>query len=369
MKLDDMLRLTLEVTPLPVGIRALTDDDIVHVYDNPASAALSGYSSTEDLVGRTYRELGVSADHLRLVLASLRQAQETGKPVRQEIAYETRQGPRQLIKRYAPVPGHRDEAGRPLFICVAEDVTELRSLQAGIQRLDRLSTLGTLTAALGHELASPLTAVTVNIAMCRSLTEHGEVTDPQGKLDAMLADAQEACEHLTTVLVTMREFGRGGSGERAPIPVREALETALRLGGATLRDGVKVAIEGGPDVIVVGGKVAVAQVLLNLLMNGARAAREKHREGGAQLTVGWSTRGRDVVIDVSDNGGGLSAEVAKRIFEPFVTTHSESGGTGLGLFVARRFAEGAGGSLVLLDAPSGGVTGRLTLPRAGAPVP
>ncbi len=344
---------------MALGLRALTNDgDIVHVYDNPAAAELLGRSQAE-LAGRRGSELGIDAAVLHELVERMDHALATDEPCRIELTYQSPSGPRQLIKRLAAVPGAHDDAGRQLFLAVAEDVTELRALQAGVQRADRLSALGTMTAAVGHEVAGPLMALSTNLFLARQLVDRGEVSDPAQKLTEPLADAQEAADHLMEVLTTLRDFGRGTS-EGATVRIGDAIRRALTLAGADIRHVTRLV--GEVNAVVAAGIVPVTQILLNLLTNGARAAVQHHPDGGAAVRIAVRVDRARATLDITDNGAGIPDELRARLFQPFVTGAAARGGTGLGLYVARRLTEAAGGSLSLEPASPQGTTARLTLP-------
>ncbi|HVK76851.1 MAG TPA: ATP-binding protein [Kofleriaceae bacterium] len=362
MNLDRILRTCFEVTPMALGIRSLDGDDIVHVYDNPASAELFGLTPA-DLADKRATELGVDCALLPAVIEKMQTALRTGSMTRVEFEYETPAGHRHFVKRLAAIPGQVDDAGRELFLAVVEDVTELRALQAGLQRADRLSTLGTLTAAVGHEVASPLVVVSANITTAQQLVRRGEIADPLGKLSPRLAEAHEACAHLTRVLTTLREFGRGTDRDRT-VRLGEAIQRATTLAGAAVRHAVALTVATEPDPVVQGGIVSITQIVLNLLTNAARAATQHHPDGGARVEIRTGVDGRDAFVEVVDNGAGVPPSVRDHLFEPFVTGHADSGGTGLGLYVARRMAEAIGGRLSLTSTATG-TTGRLDLQVAG----
>jgi signal transduction histidine kinase len=358
-KIDDALRVTFELVPMALGVRALAGDDVVHIFDNAAAAAQIGRTPDETM-GRTARALGVNPELLHDCIERMRVAESTGEPVHAEIAYECPKGVRTVVQRIAPVAGSRDEQGRLLFIAVVEDVTELRHLQASVEHSERLATVGTLTASLGHELASPLTVISTTLSLAR---RHLRSEGKQNKTERYLLDAEEASEHLTQVLVTLREFGAAGVLDvEAEVRLTAIVEAAVRLGGAKLRSGVALHKDLQVDPEMPGGKVKLTQVILNLMLNGARAARFANPEGGAALFIrSRSTRTR-TILEVEDNGTGISDDLLGKAFDPFVTTHAGSGGTGLGLFVSRRIVRSLGGEFSLEPAPGGGTVAVISIP-------
>ena len=146
---------------------------------------------------------------------------------------------------------------------------------------------------------------------------------------------------LTTPEEIVREVERTISRERmAPI--------ALRFEDA-----------GVSTVAVVVPKETLSQMLSNLIKNASEAQDERAIEAPIDLTVG--VRG-NLVFHVLDRGPGLPRSVAQRLGQPFITTKGQTGGLGLGVYLARRFAERLGGTLRYASREGGGVDAELTLP-------
>jgi signal transduction histidine kinase len=361
MDLNDVLGKGFDVTPLPLSLRAIDGEDIVHVYDNPAAAELMRRSRAE-LEGRRATELGIEAQTLPLVLSKMRLALERRTTVRAELTYALPSGRRTFRKSFTPMHGVTDDDGRTLFVCLIEDITELHELRAGVERADRLSTLGTLTAALGHEVATPLLVVSTNLTLAQEIVDRMPAGQIDPRLCTHLADAVQACDHLTHVLTVLRDYGKGRQQD-AKVRCSEAVHRATRLAMATLRHQVDVVVTMEADPVVVGGVVQLTQIILNLVMNGARAALGRHGEHGARVEIRTRIDGSSAVIEVIDNGPGIPDDVREHLFEPFVSAHGDTGGTGLGLFVARGLAESCGARLSI-SSTSEGTTGRIVLQLA-----
>jgi CheY-like chemotaxis protein/anti-sigma regulatory factor (Ser/Thr protein kinase) len=134
--------------------------------------------------------------------------------------------------------------------------------------------------------------------------------------------------------------------------VRKELETRARL-AVSLQDGLQV----------LGSEARVAQVITNLMMNALHALPAE-REPTQEVTVSARRDGKQIVIEVADNGPGVPCADRERIFEPFVTTKPIGLGTGLGLFVCRNIVRALGGEVSVQDRPGGGALFRVTLPAA-----
>lgn len=194
--------------------------------------------------------------------------------------------------------------------------------------LGRLAELGMLSAELVHELRQPVFAIKATAQLMASRSREA----PSEQLNTLL----EQVVALETLLARYATTGRRPSG--APIPVQ--LSAAVEAGVSLLRSramqrGVSLEATLGPDEFpVLADPVAIQQVTCNLVQNALDAARSRVEVRAA--------RG---LLEVSDDGPGISDEVRGRLFEPFLTTKAPGKGTGLGLAVTRHLVESIGGSI------------------------
>src|SRR5690606_27992627 len=129
---------------------------------------------------------------------------------------------------------------------------------------------------------------------------------------------------------------------------------------------VRLTLDLLPTRPVLGNSARLAQVVLNLVVNATQALSD-HNEG--KIMIRTFEDDDHAVVEVSDNGPGVQADVRDRIFEPFISTKDVGAGTGLGLFVSRNIARNLGGDLIVYEHPGGGATFRVTLPCYKGPLP
>jgi two-component system sensor histidine kinase RegB len=212
-------------------------------------------------------------------------------------------------------------------------------------RTDRLRSVGTLAAGAAHELNTPLS--TLSLRLRRVARRH---TDPDTVKDVdAMRDQLERCSSIVERLLVGAGDPSASQFERAPLVelVRESVKLWSK--GATL--AVEV-VDESESLEVELPVVAFQQALINLLEN----AREAQEAVGSfsPLTIRVLRSGTDGVIELADAGCGLPPD-ADQVGEPFFTT--KASGTGLGVFVARAVADGAGGGLQYLPRiPTGTVT-------------
>ena len=238
-----------------------------------------------------------------------------------------------------------DEPGQILLII---DVTETRRLQESLNHHRRLSAKTELAAALAHQIRTPLAAAmlhTSNLA-----TRLGQSAPAAGR-------ALESMRELERLVEDMLTYARGGQLDVDEFPLPSLLER-LRAHVVANTPGSAFRLElddDGADVTLVGNADALLSILLNLV-NNARTATN----GCGRVTVRSALHDDRVAITIEDDGPGIPAHEAERVFEPFHTT--TAGGTGLGLAVARSIARAHHGELTLDPDHTGGARFVLKLP-------
>jgi signal transduction histidine kinase len=235
-------------------------------------------------------------------------------------------------------------------------------MRAQVVAAERLASIGTLAAGVAHEVSSPLAFVLTNLAFVEGTLREagGAEMDP---IREALGDALEGTRRVQRIAADLTGFSRTGDLQPEPVDLPSVVAGALTLAAGELRRRARTLVDvaGAPSPLAQDGKLR--QVLLNLLVNAAHAipegAPERH-----EVSVTARAEGDRVVLEVSDTGPGVPAELRARVFEPFFTTKPVGKGTGLGLWVCRRAVEAMGGEIAVGDRPGGGATFRVSLPAA-----
>lgn len=250
---------------------------------------------------------------------------------------------------------------------IARDITErkaaearFRELQAEMAHVSRLSSMGQLSSAIAHELNQPLTATANYINTAKKLLELAKLPQSE-KIEQFLGRAGEQIQRAGQIIRRLREFIEKRKVTRAPEDINTVVQDAVALALVASSDAnVKLQTDfaGDPPRISVD-RVQIQQVLVNLIRNAIEAL-----QGSSAKTISVSTAVKDSYVEVSvaDTGPGIPAEIAQRLFEPFVSTKST--GMGIGLMICRSIVEAHGGSLSMAPRPGGGSIFRFQLPIA-----
>ncbi len=220
-------------------------------------------------------------------------------------------------------------------------------------QVSRLNALGELAAGLAHELNQPLTAVLASTqATVRLLADDPpDVAQAQAAMDKTVVQARRAAEVVARL---RRAIERPNTGTTTPVDVAQAARDVLQLLEPECRKrAVAVQLHGSASLLALGDPVALEQILHNLVNNALSALEQV--EGRARvltLTV-EAVAPATVRLSVHDNGPGVPAALAERLFEPFVS--GRPGGLGLGLSLCETLAAEMGGHIRHMPAQPGAV--------------
>ncbi len=263
----------------------------------------------------------------------------------------------------AIVPLTNEEGQVTHSVHMERDITEELRLRGQLIHSERLSAVGQLVSGVAHELNNPLQSI---LGFTELLIDAEDRPELRRDLEQVRSEAIRAGKIVRNLLA----FVRRSSSERTIASINDIVKTTISLrsyefASANIRLFESYA-EELPMVVV--NPEEIQQVILNLILNAEQAMRGAHRSG--TLTVTTNFAGAMVTIEIQDDGPGVPAALAGRVFEPFFSTKDVGEGTGLGLSIAMGIAEAHGGTLTLT--PTGkGACFRLAIPAvdASSPVP
>ena len=262
-----------------------------------------------------------------------------------------------------------DAEGRSLgWLELYRDVTGERQIQSKMLQTEKMAALGQLVSGIAHELNNPLTAI---MGYAQLMLGHG--LNP-GQLSEAKKVYQEA-ERARRIVKNLLYFARETAPERTQVDVNEIVERTLALRSYELRtENIVVTCELAPGLPqTIADPYQLQQVVLNLLINAEQALLEGRGQGHVLIRTshvieGVGSHGVDrIVLEVSDDGPGVSPEIASRIFDPFFTTKQPGLGTGLGLSIVYGIVHQHHGEVTFENQPGGGAHFVVELPVVAVP--
>lgn len=228
-------------------------------------------------------------------------------------------------------------------LLVFSDLSHIRKLEQQIRRTDRLTSLGTLSAGMAHEIKNPLVSIKTFTDLLPERYDDSDFRDTFSEL------VSHEVSRIDTIVNQLLKFSRPSEPQFTPIDLHDIVERCFRLVSQQLRtsriqtelrlDAALSQIEGDPDQL--------EQVLVNFILNAIQAmpeggtltVRTELTEPSRQLSMPWNatSTGPRVMIRIEDTGKGIAPEHLGRIFDPFFTT--KDGGTGMGLAVTHNILE------------------------------
>jgi len=250
-------------------------------------------------------------------------------------------------------------AGYTAQAVAALDRARLRTQAAQAEALaegDRMRTA--LLRAVSHDLRTPLASIKASASSLRQTDVHWSAEDEA----ELLANIEQNADRLDALVGNLLDMSRLQAGSLEPFLRATAVDEVAPVALRGLDDADHLLIVVPDDLPLVRADPGLLErVLANLFSNALRHSPPDLRPM-LRAKVEGATGGSSVVLDVVDHGMGVPAGLKERIFEPFARLDERSPGVGLGLAVAKGFAEAMGGTIVALDTPGGGLTVRVTLP-------
>src|SRR6267378_462316 len=237
----------------------------------------------------------------------------------------------------------------------------LRAAQADLAHVSRIMTMGELTTSIAHEVNQPLAGIVTNAGACLRWL----AGDPPN-----LEEAREAARRIirdgnraSDVIGRIRALARKAETNKQPMDVNDAVREVLALTDAEVRrNAVLVRWELAGDLPpVLGDRVQLQQVVLNLVMNGIEAMSTVGDRPRVLTISTQRVEGDQERVTVQDSGGGLDPKSGEHIFKAFYST--KSGGMGMGLSISRTIVENHGGRLSAVPGNGPGATFQFTVPQ------
>jgi C4-dicarboxylate-specific signal transduction histidine kinase len=238
----------------------------------------------------------------------------------------------------------------------------LREVKVALTHVDRITTMGRLTASVAHEVTQPITTIVTNAQAARHFLDHQppNLDEIRRALDYIVRDAYRA----SAVIDRIRRLFKETPPKMERVEINGAIRDVLELtSGDVARNRVSVLTQfAEPSPVVQADRVLLQQVILNLIINAVEAMNSM-REGSRELLICTEKAGSNsALVVVRDSGPGLAPESIDRLFEAFYTTKVQS--MGMGLPICRSIVEVHGGQVWAVANEPRGAVFQFTVPLA-----
>jgi PAS domain S-box-containing protein len=345
--------------PFAIALARLPEGFIVDI--NEAWMKLFGFTRKE-VVGKTTAELGINRDSdVRAGLYA--ELQQRGSLRNVEMTVFTKSGDERLLACNMDVIGFGDNE---YLLSTINDITEhrradeaLRQAHAELAHVNRVLTVGELTASIAHEVNQPLGAIVTNgNASLRLLSrDAADLEGTREAIECMISDAMRASEVIKRIRTLLRKV----PPEKRSLNIDDTIKEVIGLtAGQLTRNQVAVHTELEFSPPVLGDRIQLQQVLLNLILNSNEAMSVPGWEPRELVITSEQTGLDEVMVTVRDTGIGFAPKNQERVFDAFFT--SKKAGLGLGLSISRTIIEAHGGRLWCTPNADRGATFQFTLP-------
>jgi len=338
----------------------------------PSGELESVNSPLTEYFGRTVKELknwatsdAVHPEDLPRVLEAFEMSIAASAPFHHELRLRRFDGEyRWFENRGAPIC---DESGRiTRWYCLLTDIEDrtqalarLQQMQSDFAHMNRVSVMGELAASLSHEITQPIASARNN---ARAAQNFLKMQPPDlGEVMEALACAVGDTDRAGNIIDRIREQIKKAPPRKERFDLNAAINEVIILArSATNRNGVSVQTQLSAGLVpVLGDRVQLQQVLLNLILNAAEAMGSVE-EGPRDLSITTEQERAGVLVAVRDSGPGIDPAHLDRVFDAFYTT--KSGGTGMGLSICRSIIHAHGGKLWAETSEPRGAVFQFTLP-------
>jgi len=234
-------------------------------------------------------------------------------------------------------------------------VHELERRQDQLVQSQKLSSIGTLTAGVAHQLNNPLNNISTS---CQIALDDFQSND-QELIHKMLKNIDQETLRARDVVKGLLEFSRSEKFKLRPASLAVNVNRAVQLVKSQISGDIQITIDIPDDLVVPMDVQRMQEVFLNLIINAAQAIEQ---QGSIIISSTIHPKEEVVIISVRDTGPGIPEEIQGQLFDPFYTTKEEGKGTGLGLSVVYGIIQKHNGEISVSSQPGKGATFYIRLP-------
>jgi signal transduction histidine kinase len=262
------------------------------------------------------------------------------------------------------------------------DVTLEKTYEQQLQQADKLASLGQLVSGIGHEINNPNQFIRGNIKIIKQALEdmlpivdtyqesHRDLTIARLKYEffrehimTLVNDMGHGSERIKSIVEGLRTFARKDEGLLVDsVDINTLIEATARLVHNEVHKRADVELDLTKHLpTFTGNSQKIEQILVNLMVNAGQAMPDDRR---GLITVRTRSENNDVIVEIADDGHGMSEKTLKQIFDPFFTTKRAKGGTGLGLAIAYKIIDEHGGNISVTSELGVGTTFTIRIPAS-----
>lgn len=339
----------------PDGVAVIQRGTIVFI--NPKAAELLAGKPVDQIQGRSILEF-LSPEDGRLALARADEIIRTGED-RMPNEYRVLVDPGRTVEiKSVPL----EWEGETAVFVVARDVTERKAIEARLVEADRLAALGTLAAAVAHEINNPLTYAQLTVQRISRALAHGITPERIAQMREQLRDIEHGVSRIASITAGLRSFARTDDAVPGAVELVPVVERALKMVDSDLRHRAQLVKWLGPVPPVTGTVGKLEQVIVNVLLNAIQSLPASPSVPGTIEVTIAPRDGKFIALRIRDSGRGISPDIRARIFEPFFTTRPVGESMGLGLAVAKTIIDSFGGEISIDSIEGAGTTVTIALP-------
>lgn len=239
-----------------------------------------------------------------------------------------------------------EEFNKTLERRVEEEVKKAREQEQLLIQKSKFIALGEMISNIAHQWRQPLSELSALMMTIKLKYKLGQLTD--NVIDTKSQEAETLLEYMSKTIDDFREFFMPKK-EKKEFYIKNAIDAVMNIIGATTKHrNIKIEIDVNEDEKINGYKNEFEQVILNIITNSKQILFYENIQNG-YIKIRLHKDTHYLYLEIEDNGGGIKIEPIEKIFEPYVTTKEDSGGTGIGLYMSKLIIEKSMGGMLSVE--------------------
>ncbi len=334
------------------------DREIRYRFASKSALATLGLKKSE-LIGKTWRELNLSREHMEPLEVNVQRVFGTGTSMQGEMTWPSTEGER--VYEYVLSPIYNLEGEVDAVISATRDITERKRVETALKDAERLAGIGQTATMIGHDLRNPLQALQYTLELERiyfNAMSADANADPRiAKATQLFSNMERQIQYMDKIVSDLQDYARPLKPEAEETRIAALIDSTLSV--LTIPESISVHVDVPPSIKARVDPYLMQRVLANLVLNAVQAMPH-----GGELAIGAVTEGDAVTLTVHDTGQGVPYEMKDKLFSPLTTGKAK--GTGLGLAVVKRIVEAHNGTITFESENEKGTTFTVTVPDSRA---